>query len=466
MKNDPKKSCSIQFLGAAETVTGSRILIKFNGYRLLIDCGLFQGPKAIRSLNWGPFPEPEKINSVILTHAHIDHSGYLPKLVREGFSGPIFASSGTVDLCEVLLRDSAYLQEEDAKYLNRKRVTHYEPALPLYDENDAEKAIKLLQPVKKNTWIELCKGLSFKLSRSGHILGSTFVQLAIDKGNGLNLLTFSGDLGHDRQYVLKGPEAIHETDFLILESTYGDRVQTRTNSLDELEPILNRTFSRGGTVVIPAFAVGRTQEILHLLAILEEQGRIPKVPVYVDSPMANNATDIYLKHDDELKLKVVNNNLESPICPSDFNAVRSVDESMLVTMSDGPMVVISAAGMLTGGRVLHHLRRRLPDPKNTVIFVGYQVDETKGKLLKEGLPKIRIHKQLIDVEAEITSINSLSAHADSNELVDWVKNFQKKPKQIFLNHGEVSASRALKYRLETELGLNVIIPKMNDSFSI
>ncbi len=458
--------CSLKFLGAAQTVTGSRTLLSFNGYKLLIDCGLFQGPKPIRSLNWEPFPEPEKIDAVILTHAHIDHSGYLPKLVKEGFHGPIFASSGTVDLCKIMLIDSAYLQVEDAKYLNRKKATHFSPALPLYDENDAMAALELFHPVEQDKWIELCKGLSFRLLRSGHILGSTFVQVAIDKGNGLNVITFSGDIGHDRQHVVKGPVNISETDFLVLESTYGDRLQARQDSLIELEQIISRTIQRDGVVVIPAFAVGRTQEILYLLSVLESEGRIPKVPVYVDSPMANNATDIYLKNHDELKLKLVGDHFQTPICPSDFKAVRSVDESMLINMSDGPMIVISAAGMLTGGRVLHHLKKRLPDPRNTVIFVGYQVEETKGRLLKEGLPKIRIHKVLIDVEAEVTSISSLSAHGDSNDIMRWVERFQKKPRQIFLNHGEPAASKALKYRLETELGLNVCIPQRGEEFQI
>ena len=358
-----KNKITLQFLGAAGTVTGSRILLNYEGYRVLIDCGLFQGPKNIRVKNWEEFVEADKIDSIILTHAHIDHSGYLPKIVKEGFSGAVFASEGTVDLCRILLIDSAYLQEEDAKYLNRKKATHFQPAKPLYTTADAEKALTQLKPVKKDQWQELTKGLSFRLLRSGHILGSTFVQLSMATGNGQKIMTFSGDLGHDRQNVIKGPVTISESDILVLEGTYGDRLQPHSDALNELKTIINRTAERGGVVVIPAFAVGRTQELLFLIAKLEREKQIPPLPVYVDSPMANNATDIYLKYRDELRLSLHGDRFEYPINPAQFEAVRSVDESMLVTMRDGPFIVISAAGMLTGGRVLHHLRKRLPDER-------------------------------------------------------------------------------------------------------
>lgn len=460
------KHINIQFQGAAETVTGSKTLLNYEGFRVLIDCGLFQGPKPIREKNWEEYQDADKVDAIILTHAHIDHSGYLPKMVKEGFTGPIYASSGTVDLCKVLLIDSAYLQEEDARYLNRKRATRHHPALPLYTTEDAEEALKLLQTKNQDEWHILREGLSFRLLRSGHILGSTFVQISLDMGNGQKIITFSGDLGHDRQNVIKGPVSIKETDVLILESTYGNRLQPKDDVLTQLKEIINRTFQRGGVVVIPSFAVGRTQELLYLIAKLERDKSIPNFPVYVDSPMANNATDIYLRHSEELKLSFQNGRLEYPIYPENFEAVRSVDESMLVTMKDGPFIVISAAGMVTGGRVLHHLRKRLPEAKNTVIFVGYQVEETKGRLLQGGLPKIRIHKQLVDVEAEIVSISSLSAHGDSQDLMDWVERFNKKPSLVFLNHGEPAALNALKYRLETELGLKVVIPKPMEAFDL
>ena len=461
-----KKHLSLKFLGAAETVTGSRILVDYEGFHLLIDCGLFQGPKSIRERNWEAFKDAQNLSAVILTHAHIDHTGYLPKLVKEGYRGPVYASPGTVDLSRIMLIDSAHLQEEDANYLNRKKATHYHPARPLYNIEDAEEALKLLRPMVKDEWHVLREGLSFRLLRSGHILGSTFVQLSVDMGNGQKIITFSGDLGHDRQNVIRGPVAVQESDVLVLESTYGDRIQPREDVCEHLQFIINRTYERGGVVVIPAFAVGRTQELLYLIAKLEKEKKIPNKPVYVDSPMANNATDIYLKYKDELRLTLNGNSFDYPLCPEQFEAVRSVDESMLVTMQDGPFIVISAAGMLTGGRILHHLRKRLPDPRNTIIFVGYQVEETKGRLLQQGLPKIRIHKQLIDVEAEIENLSALSAHADSQDIMGWVSRFSKKPSQIFLNHGEPAALNALKYRLQTELGLNVIIPRQGEVFNI
>ena len=361
-----KKQLSIEFLGAAKTVTGSRILVKYNGYQFLIDCGLFQGPKQIRIKNWEDFIDADKIHSVILTHAHIDHSGYLPKFVKEGFRGKVFASAGTVDLCKILLTDSAHLQEEDAKYLNKKRATHFHPAKPLYTVEDAEQAISLLVPVSKDEWHELTEGISFRLLRSGHILGSTFVQLSYTTGNGQKIITFSGDIGHDRQNVIKGPVIIKESDVLILEGTYGDRVQSKVDAADELEPIIKSTLNRGGVVVIPAFAVGRAQEILFLISKLEREKRIPSVPVYLDSPMSINATDIYMKYRDELRLTFNGDHFDYPLCPQQFQAVRSVDESMLVTMQDGPFIVVSAAGMLTGGRILHHLRKRLQEAKNSI----------------------------------------------------------------------------------------------------
>ena len=460
------KQITLQFLGAAETVTGSRILLNYEGYRVLIDCGLFQGPKHIRVRNWEPFVDADKIDSIILTHAHIDHSGYLPKIINDGFSGPVYASPGTIDLCRIMLIDSAYLQEEDARYLNRKKATHFHPAKPLYTIEDAERALTHLRVAEKDEWHELTKGLSFRLLRSGHILGSTFVQLSLATGNGQKIVTFSGDLGHDRQNVIKGPVTIKESDVLVLEGTYGDRLQPKVDALDELAAIINRTAERGGVVVIPSFAVGRTQELLFLLAQLEREEKIPDLPVYVDSPMANNATDIYLKYRNELRLNLQGDSFEYPINPHQFEAVRSVDDSMLVTMRDGPFIVISAAGMLTGGRILHHLRKRLPDERNSVIFVGYQVEETKGRLLQQGLPKIRIHKQLVDVEAEVTSISSLSAHGDSQDIVDWLKRFNKLPGKVFLNHGEPAALNALKYRLITELGLNVVVPSHGETFTL
>jgi len=452
-----EKVLSIEFLGAAKTVTGSRTRITYGGKNFLVDCGLFQGPSKIRQKNWQEFSEPENLSALILTHAHIDHTGYIPKIVKEGFSAPIYCSAATAELCRIMLLDSAHLQEEDAYFINKRGKSKHKPALPLYTERDAQKALEYFKPVKKKEWIELTPGLSFRLIRSGHILGSTFVQLSYEVGNGVRLLTFSGDLGNDRQRVIKGPEQILETDYLVLESTYGDRIHPKEDVKSELADIINKTYDRGGVVVIPAFAVGRTQELLYIIRVLEEEGKIPQVPVYVDSPMANDSTDIYLKFPDELRLHVENGKMERPLCSHCFKEVRSADDSMMLCMKDGPFIDISAAGMLTGGRILHHLKARLPDPRNSLVFVGYQAEETKGRLLQKGLPKIRIHKEVVDVEAKIYTISSLSAHADSQQIIDWVESIEKKPRKIFLNHGELPALNSLKYRLQTELDLQVQI---------
>ncbi len=451
-----KTKAVLKFLGAAETVTGSRTLFQVGSKKLLIDCGLFQGPKEFRIKNWDDFPmDPKEIDAVILTHAHIDHSGYLPKLVREGFHGPIYCSQGTADLLEIMLMDSAHLQEEDARFANETRHSKHFPALPLYNSYDAVKALELLWPVPSDKWLPLDEeesGTAFQLIRSGHILGSRFVQIHWDDGNGGKVITFSGDLGNGRSHIIKQPVSLKESDYLVMEATYGDRVQPKADILSVMERIINRVWSRQGVLVIPAFSVGRTQEIIWLIRQLEEEGRIPKdIPVWLDSPMAQNATEVYMKHEEELKEAFRGGELQPPICPQHYKTVSSADESMLLCMADDPGIVISAAGMLSGGRVLHHLKARLPHEKNAVLFVGFQVEGTKGRLLKQGLSKIRIHHKEIDVEAEILAVESLSAHADSDDILRWCSEFEKAPQKVFLNHGEPGPLGALQYRLKTEL---------------
>lgn len=457
----------LKFLGAAKTVTGSRTLLSFKGKNILIDCGLFQGPREIRELNWQPFAEAEKIDAIILTHAHIDHSGYLPKIVNEGFKGPIHCSKPTADLCQVMLLDSAHLQEEDAYFAKRKRHSRHDPPLPLYTEKDALLALENFVSHDFDQWIELYEGFSFRLVRSGHILGSSFVQISFENGNGVQIITFSGDLGHDRQFVLRAPDQLTESDYIVLESTYGDRRHPKADPLSELEAVIQRTYNRGGTLVIPSFAVGRTQEVLYMVRHLEESGRIPKIPTFLDSPMASKATRIYLEHPFELNMKLVKGQIEAPLCSSCFQTVTSADDSMLLCMKDDePMIIISAAGMLSGGRILHHLKTRLPKEKNTILFVGYQAEGTKGRLLQSGIPTIRLHHKDVDVEAEIATIQSLSAHADVNDLMNWIDGFQKRPKKIFLNHGELPALRALEYRIKNELEIPTAIPGVGDSFEL
>ena len=456
----------LQFLGAAGTVTGSRTLVRYGNYRILVDCGLYQGPREIRSMNWDPFPEADNLDAVVLTHAHIDHSGYLPKLVKEGFSGPIYCSKGTQDLCDIMLMDSAHLQEEDAKYANRSRHSRHYPARPLYTSPDAARALKLFRSLSFDEWHELVPGLSVRMVRAGHILGSAIVQFSYEGDHDSRLLSFTGDLGNGRSHILKPPVMLSETDYLVLESTYGDRVQPKTDQLTELGEIVRKVIGRGGTLVIPAFTVGRTQELLYLIRQLESQNLIPQVPVYVDSPMALDATRVYANHSEELKLAVIDGELQSPVCTTSYTATKSADDSMLLCMDDSPKVVISAAGMLTGGRILHHLKAKLPDPNSAVLFVGYQAEGTKGLLLKKGLTDIRIHHQPVTVEAEIISMDTFSAHADSNDIMKWLKNFKKPPRGVFLNHGEPNALRALRYRIINELDWKVVIPQLGDEVLI
>jgi metallo-beta-lactamase family protein len=459
-------STQLHFVGAAQTVTGSKTILEAHGQKIMVDCGLFQGPRAIREKNWKEFQGASEIDAVILTHAHVDHCGYLPKLVKEGFKGPIYCTHGTYDLCQVILMDSAYLQEEDARFANKTKHSRHDPALPLYDTADAERALKQFEPRDSNQWMEIFPGLSVQFLRSGHILGSAFVQLSVQHDYRRQIVTFSGDIGNGRQNVIKGPVSIAETDYLIMEGTYGDRVQPRVSPEAILQECIQQIASTGGVLIIPSFAVGRTQEILYLLRKLEMEDRIPEVPVYLDSPMATEATDIYLRHRDELKLQTNEGQFVEPIVPGSYHKVKSADDSMLLCMQNGPMVVVSAAGMLTGGRVLHHLKARLPDPKNMVLFVGWQAEETKGRLLKQGLPKIRIHHKEVDVEAKIVAIDSLSAHGDSEDIMQWIQQFQHKPKQVFLNHGELAALNTLAYRLRHELQLNVVVPREGEMFEL
>ncbi len=456
----------ISFIGATGTVTGSRTQIDSNGELYWIDCGLFQGPKEIRDRNWSPLENVKNLKAVILTHAHIDHSGMLPLLVKQGFRGPIYCSEATADLCRILLPDSGYLQEEDAKFANMKKYSHHDPAMPLYTEADAIRSLEYLAPQKMDAWIPLGKGLRFRLSRSGHILGSSFVEIGYDNHELNHILTFSGDLGPPNSFLLKEPNHMFETDELVLESTYGDRIHEKGDRLLQLKNVINTVLTRGGTLVIPAFAVGRSQELLYMIHQLEEKEQINKYPVYLDSPMALDATELYQKHEDELKPEILHDGFISPLATARFKAVRSADESMLLCMDDSAKIVISAAGMLTGGRVLHHLKMRLPDPKNGVLFVGYQVPGSKGYLVKNGLSKIRIHHQEVDIEAGVFSMDSLSAHADSDQIIEWLSKFRKKPSRIFLNHGEDIARQTLSYRIQHELGIACEIPNYAQSFEL
>lgn len=455
----------ITFMGAAQTVTGSATLLEYNNLKFLVDCGMFQGPKFIRKRNWELYSKDfvADLDGIILTHAHVDHSAMVPKLYQLGFRGPVYCTQGTRNLAEVLLPDTAYLQEEDARRMNHGKG---HPKEPLYSTKDALESLKLFKVFPRHEWFELGKGLSFRFFRAGHILGSSFVQFSLSRGNGVHLLTFSGDLGNDRQNVIKGPEVLVETDTLVLESTYGDRNQSKVSPALEIKEAIEETQRKGGALLIPAFAVGRTQEILFIIRKIFEESDLPPTEVFLDSPMALEATDLYLRGGEDLKVSMSQNGGLPTLCPPNFTRVKKMEDSIHLMHKKGPIIIISAAGMLTGGRILYHLKERLPDPNSTLLFVGYQVEETKGRLLQKGMKTIRIHKEQIPVRASIKTVESLSAHADSDELVSWVERIDKKPKTVFINHGESGSSRALAYRLKYELGLKCEIPRPQETFTL
>jgi metallo-beta-lactamase family protein len=456
----------IKFLGAAREVTGSKSLLSHKNHKYLIDCGLFQVDKDLRLLNWSDLREAHLIDAVILTHAHIDHSGYLPRLIQQGFEGPIFCTDATAALVKILLRDAAHLEEEDAEYANRSKYSSHRPALPLFTVEDVERVLKKIKIVPRDEWHQLDKDVSFQFIRSGHILGSSIVQVSYHSESGPKLVTFTGDLGSERSNIIKGPAFIHESDVLVLESTYGDRVHKAEGLENKLADIINEVIARQGVLLIPSFAVGRTQELLFLVSKLLNDKKIPKVPVVVDSPMGIEATKAYGYFTDELKLVEEGRSIVTSMESLNFRITASVEDSIRLNRQDGPLIVISSAGMLTGGRILHHLKQRLPDTKNAVLFVGHQAEGTKGRLLLNGIDRLWIHREEIKVNASIHSLDGLSAHADSNELIDWVKHFKVMPSMVFLNHGELSSMKALAYRLKRELGIEALIPSQDQEYEL
>lgn len=456
----------IKFLGAAREVTGSKSLLSHKNHKYLIDCGLFQGDKDLRRLNWSDMREAHLINAIILTHAHIDHSGYLPRIMQQGFDGPIFCTDATAALVKILLRDAAHLEEEDAEYANRSKYSSHRPALPLFTGEDVERVLKKIKIVERDEWHQLDKDVSFKFIRSGHILGSSIVQVSYNSESGPKIVTFTGDLGSERSYIIKGPAYVQESDVLILESTYGDRVHKKEGLENKLADIVNEVISRQGVLLIPSFAVGRTQELLFILNKLLTEKKIPKVPVVVDSPMGIEATKAYAHFTDELKLVEEGKSVVTSMEALNFRVTTSVEDSIRLNHQDGPLIVISSAGMLTGGRILHHLKQRLPHSKNAVLFVGHQAEGTKGRLLLNGIDRLWIHREEIKVNASIHSLEGLSAHADCNELIDWVKHFKTMPSMVFLNHGELSSMKALAYRLKRELGIEALLPSHDQEYEL
>ncbi len=443
----------LTFLGATGTVTGSKYLLEEGGRKFLVDCGLFQGLKELRLRNWERLPvDPAASAAVILTHAHIDHSGYLPLLARSGFRGPVYCSAATADLCAILLPDSGYLQEEDAARANRYRYSKHEPALPLYTKADAKKVLEQFRPVSYGDNHRLGDLLSFRLTHAGHILGAACVTIS----DGATSLTFSGDLGRPNDPIMKAPAQIQEADCLVLESTYGDRLHDAADPLDQLAAVIVETAARGGTVVVPAFAVGRAQSLMYYIHELKRTGRIPDVPVFLDSPMAISATELMQKHHAEHRLSKA---ACDAVCAS-VTYTRTVEQSKAIYGRNNgmPRIVISASGMATGGRVLHHLAHYIVDAKNTILLSGFQAAGTRGARLAQGESEIKIHGQMHPVRARVRRIDTLSAHADYAEILEWLRHFRKPPRTTWITHGEPEAAAALKARIEETYGWNVEIP--------
>jgi metallo-beta-lactamase family protein len=460
----------IQFLGATRTVTGSKHLLDVDGYRVMVDCGLFQGLKELRLRNWDPFPiDPASINSVILTHAHIDHTGFLPRLVRDGFAGDVYCTPATDELARILLPDSARLQEEEAEYSNKKGSSKHKPALPLYTEGDATEALRHLRSVNFHKPVQLTPKLSFEFVTAGHILGSSFVNLDLECAGGeRKRVTMTGDIGRYDEPIINDPASVDEADYIVLESTYGDREHPDFDVKEQLAEIINATASRGGHVLIPAFAVGRSQQLLYLIRELEEENRIPVLPVFVDSPMAVSATKLYLNHteDHDLEMQALMDARRNPLATKRFNLARTVQESKNVTANQESSIVISASGMATGGRILHHLWNRLPDERNTVIFVGFQAAGTRGRRLVDGENEIRIFGQPVPVRAQIERLENLSAHADYREILRWLSGFKRAPEKVFLVHGEPDAAESLGRKIVEKFGWAVEIPDYLQRFEL
>lgn len=450
---------SLTSLGGASTVTGSKHLLTCGDTRILIDCGLFQGLKNLRELNWQRLPvAPRDIDAVVLTHAHLDHCGYLPRLVLDGFRGKIFATTATRDVAELILLDSAWLQEKDAEFANRKGFSKHKPALPLYRVPDAERALRQFQPMPLHREAELPGGAKLVLRHAGHILGAATAQIDI----GGKRIVFSGDLGRYDDPVMHAPEAVPEADYVVIESTYGNRHHDSSDPVEALGTVIERTVQRGGTVVIPAFAVGRAQSLIHALWLLRQRGRLRNVPVYLDSPMATSATELLHKHHKDHKLSA--NDYEAACAAVTY--VRDVEESKALSANRYPKVIIAASGMATGGRVLHHIATFAPNHRNTLLFSGFQAAGTRGRKLLEGARETKIHGQWIPVSAEVAELPMLSAHADSDQLLRWLSGFRQPPKRVFVIHGEPEASEALRERIQRELGWQASVPMQNQAFDL
>lgn len=451
------------FLGAAGTVTGSKYLLETSGKRYLIDGGLFQGTREWKQFNWDPFfVPPETIDAILLTHGHIDHTGYLPRLVQQGYRGPIYATPATCALLKILLPDSAQIQEQDADYANRKGYSRHKPALPLYTVGDANATLRLLQPIEFHTMLTL-HGIRAFWYPMGHILGSASIEVQLEASG--NRVLFSGDIGRYEDPIMRPPTEFHSADFVLMESTYGDCLHATTPVEETLRSMLEYILQHQGVLLIPAFAVGRTQLVLYYIRKLQESGEIPPIPVYVDSPMATDATALYCNYGQDLNMETSaggEHENQLPLYCYHTHFVQDASQSRALNTRSGPMIIISASGMCTGGRILHHLKWRLPKPENAVLFVGYQAEGTRGRQLVEGAPQITIHGEEVPVRARIEMTTALSAHADQADLLRWLRAFQQPPRTVYLVHGETNARMHLREQIGQALGWSVALPEYRE----
>ena len=462
----------IQFLGAAGTVTGSKHLINTGadsggklGFKVLIDCGMFQGPKEWRERNWQDTPIPAKqIDAVVLTHAHLDHCGWIPRLVKAGFRGSIYATPATIDLCGILLPDSGHLQEEDAAFYNKVKKSKHDPALPLYTLEEAQESLQYFRAVLFDETRQLCPEIEFRFVRAAHILGSSMVELTLRSNGQDRRLLFTGDIGRVRDQKVAPGKVLHSgptegetADFLVMESTYGNRPHPTTDPRPELATLIRRTAERGGTVVVPAFAVERTQKFLFMVKELMQSGQLASIPVFCDSPMAIKAVEIFMKHKQEYseETRRLVGQYGSPIEWPGFTFASTAEQSKKINQVKTPSIIVSSSGMVTGGRILHHLAQRLPDPKNTVIFIGFQAPGTRGFTIKSGAPEVKIFGDIVPIRAQIAALEQFSDHADTPELLQWLRTFPRKPPATYLVHGEPAASSQLRDTMTKELGWNV-----------
>lgn len=461
-------AATLQFLGAAGGVTGSKYLFSYGDDQILIDCGLFQGLKELRQRNWAPVPiDLSRLRAVVLTHAHIDHTGYLPRLVAKGYKGPVFATSGTCDLLGVMLPDAAHLQEEEARYARQKGYSRHSPALPLYTVEDADQALKLLQPTRVGESVEVVNGVVLDFGRVGHILGAGSASLSFEVHGQKRTLLDSGDLGRYNRPILKDPEPAGSADWLLLESTYGNRMHAK-DSESELRDLIKDTVAQRGCLIIPAFAIGRTQDLIYTIRTMEDAGEIPAVPVHVDSPMGIEATEIYCRHIEEhdFGMQQLRSQENCPISSQHMVVDKTPEQSKAINNLKGPLIIISASGMATGGRVLHHLKHRLPNPDTTVLLVGYQAEGTRGRSLQDGAKEIRMLGEVVPVRAKIKVLDGFSAHADQGEILRWLGTFKKPPRMTYLVHGEPPAAAALAEVIRERLKWNVEVARHQQKISL